>query len=37
MNTTVRDVMTSSVIAVRKNASYKDIACMLREHRGHRR
>jgi CBS-domain-containing membrane protein len=33
MNATVKDVMTSHVIAVRKSASFKDIVASLREHR----
>jgi CBS-domain-containing membrane protein len=33
MNATVKDVMTTHVIAVRKNASFKDMAARLREHR----
>jgi CBS domain-containing protein len=33
MNATVKDVMTTHVVAVRKNASFKDMAARLREHR----
>ena len=33
MRTTVRDVMTTRVVAVRKDASFKDIAALLAEHR----
>lgn len=33
MSATVRDVMTTRVVAVRKNASYKDIAGLLSEYR----
>ncbi len=33
MSATVKDVMTTHVVAVRKAASYKDIAISLREHR----
>jgi len=33
MNATVKDVMTTHVVAVRKNASFKDMAVRLREHR----
>ena len=33
MNSTVRDVMSTHVIAVRQNASYKDMAAMLHEQR----
>jgi CBS-domain-containing membrane protein len=33
MNTTVKEVMTTHVVAVRKNASFKDMAARLREHR----
>lgn len=33
MNHTVRDIMTTHVVAVRKNASFKDMATRLREHR----
>lgn len=33
MNATVRDVMTTHVVAVRKNASYKDMAVRLRDYR----
>lgn len=33
MNATVRDIMTTHVVAVRKNASFKDMAARLREHR----
>lgn len=33
MNTTVRDVMTSRVIALRKNADYKEIVSVLRRYR----
>jgi CBS domain-containing protein len=33
MSATVKDVMTTHVIAVRKNASFKDMATSLREHR----
>jgi CBS domain-containing protein len=33
MNANVRDVMTTHVVAVRKNASFKDMAARLREHR----
>ena len=33
MNSTVRDVMSTHVIAVRQGASYKDMAAMLREQR----
>ena len=33
MNSTVRDVMSTHVIAVRQNASYKDMAAMLRAQR----
>jgi CBS-domain-containing membrane protein len=33
MGSTVKDVMTTRVVAVRKNASYKDIAARLREFR----
>ena len=31
MNTTVKDVMTTHVVAVRLNATYKDMAARLRE------
>ena len=33
MNATVKDVMSTHVIAVRKNAPFKDMAARLREHR----
>jgi CBS-domain-containing membrane protein len=33
MNAIVKDVMTTHVVAVRKNASFKDMAARLREHR----
>ena len=33
MSATVKDVMTTHVVAVRKNASFKDMAIRLREHR----
>ena len=33
MNATVKDVMSTHVVAVRKNASFKDMATRLREHR----
>jgi CBS domain-containing protein len=33
MNALVKDVMTTHVIAVRKNATFKDMAARLREHR----
>jgi CBS domain-containing protein len=33
MNATVKDVMTTHVVAVRKNASFKDMAARLREQR----
>jgi CBS-domain-containing membrane protein len=33
MNATVKDVMTSHVVAVRKNASFKDMVVSLRDHR----
>jgi len=33
MNTTVKDVMTTHVVAVRKNATFKDMAVQLREQR----
>lgn len=33
MNTTVKEVMTTSVIAVRRGASFKEMAARLREHR----
>jgi CBS-domain-containing membrane protein len=33
MNAIVKDVMTTQVIAVRKNATFKDMAARLREHR----
>jgi CBS domain-containing protein len=33
MNATVKDVMTTHVVAVRENASFKDMATRLREHR----
>jgi len=33
MNATVKDVMTTHVVAVRENASFKDMASRLREHR----
>ena len=33
MNATVKDVMTTHVIAVRKNATYKEMATRLREYR----
>jgi CBS domain-containing protein len=33
MNSTVKDVMSTHVIAVRQNASYKDMAAMLHEQR----
>jgi CBS-domain-containing membrane protein len=33
MNATVRNVMSTNVVAVRRNTSYKDMAAMLREHR----
>ena len=33
MRTTVRDVMTTRVVAVRKNATFKDIATLLTEYR----
>ncbi|HSZ38377.1 MAG TPA: CBS domain-containing protein [Trebonia sp.] len=33
MSTTVRDIMSTHVMAVRKNASFKEIAAMLREQR----
>ena len=33
MNATVKDVMSTHVVAVRKNASYKDLATRLREQR----
>jgi len=33
MNATVKDVMTTHVVAVRKDASFKDMAARLREHR----
>jgi CBS domain-containing protein len=33
MNATVKDIMTTHVVAVRKNASFKDMAGRLREHR----
>jgi len=33
MNATVKDVMSTRVIAVRENASFKEIATRLREHR----
>jgi CBS domain-containing protein len=33
MNHTVKDVMTTHVVAVRKNASFKEMAARLREHR----
>jgi CBS domain-containing protein len=33
MNATVKDVMSTHVVAVRKNASFKDMAARLREHR----
>ncbi len=33
MNATVKDVMTTHVVAVRQNASFKDMAARLREHR----
>src|SRR5260370_40069901 len=33
MSATVKDVMTTHVVAVHKNASFKDIASSLREHR----
>jgi CBS domain-containing protein len=33
MNAIVKDVMTTHVIAVRKNATFKDMAAQLREHR----
>jgi len=33
MRTTVRDVMTTRVVAVRKNATFKDIASLLTEYR----
>jgi CBS domain-containing protein len=33
MNTTVRDVMSTHVIAARKNASFKELATLLREQR----
>lgn len=33
MNATVKDVMTTHVVAVRENASFKDMAGRLREHR----
>jgi CBS domain-containing protein len=33
MQPTVKDVMTTNVISVRKNASFKEIAAALREHR----
>jgi CBS domain-containing protein len=33
MNATVKDIMTTHVVAVRKNASFKDMAASLREHR----
>lgn len=32
MNATVKDVMTTHVVAVRENASFKDMAARLREH-----
>ena len=32
MNATVKDVMTTNVVAVRKNASYKELAARLRTH-----
>jgi CBS domain-containing protein len=33
MNATVKDVMTTHVVAVRKNATFKDMVASLREHR----
>ena len=33
MKSTVKDVMSTPVIAVRQGASYKDMAAMLREQR----
>ena len=33
MNATVKDIMTTHVVAVRKGASFKDMAISLREHR----
>lgn len=33
MNATVKDVMTTHVVAVRENASFKEMAARLREHR----
>lgn len=33
MNTTVKNVMTTNVVAVRKSASFKEMAASLREHR----
>ncbi len=33
MNATVRDVMTTNVVAVRQNTSFKEMAAMLRDHR----
>jgi predicted transcriptional regulator len=33
MNATVKDVMTTHVVAVRENASFKDMAARLREQR----
>ena len=33
MNATVKDVMSTHVIAVRQNATYKDMAAMLHEQR----
>lgn len=32
MSTTVRDVMTTQAVAVTKDASFKDVAVMLRQH-----
>jgi CBS domain-containing protein len=33
MNAKVRDVMTGEVVAMRRDASFKEMACQLREHR----
>jgi hypothetical protein len=33
MSAVVKDVMTTHVVAVRQNASFKDMAVRLREHR----
>ena len=33
MKTKVNDVMTSPVVAVKRDASFKDVAALLRKHR----